>query len=151
MGMRPAGDDCLRRVKHRLIARIGTVALPTDQLQRLGLAKAERRVDLVDAHREIDVAAQRPRGLVADEAAVAADRALAPHDDHAARVGEILLDRIAPLVAATKVGVPPYGKAVSRERVNQWPNARSIFRFVGNEHVAHERGPPRRTDGRDEQ
>ncbi len=106
-------DHRARGIEHIAdTAVVVAVALPADQRQRLGLAEAERRVDLVDPDRQIGAAAQRPRRFVADETAVRAGRALAPHDDDAGGLVEWRGDLVAPLVAAADMRIPPDRQAL---------------------------------------
>ena len=122
--------------------RIGAIAFPAAERQCLHLAEAERKVDLVNQHRDIDVAFLRPRCLVLDKGALGGDRALAPDDNHAFCRVELGFDHMAPLCAAADLRVPPDRIAVGFQRLDKRFHPTPVFRLVRDEHVAHPRGPP---------
>ena len=53
---------------HGVIARIGAVAFPPAEIERLHLAEAERRLDLVNSDRKICLRRAARLGFVAHEA-----------------------------------------------------------------------------------
>ena len=119
MGNGFARDVASNGVHHGLEPPVRAIALPAFQRQRLDLAEAERRLDPVEADRDISIAPLRAPRLVAHEMAVMADRALAPRDDHAFGGLEMLLDILVPIGAAADMGVPPDAEAFGLERLDK--------------------------------
>ena len=99
------------RCQDGVIVRIGTVAVPARQRKSLGLSEAERQVDLVDQHRNIDMTLLSPRRFVLDERPFGSDGPLAPHHDDAAGGVQLILDGLAPGGAAADLLIPPNGKS----------------------------------------
>lgn len=97
----------------RSVARIGGIALPRGQLQGLRLAKAQRRIDLVDRNREVDLATLGAARFVPDEASFRTRRPFAPYDDDAAGSIEMLRDRFTPCFPAAYARIPPDRQALS--------------------------------------
>src|SRR5215213_4123147 len=96
-----------KRGQYDLVARVRAVAFPALKVQRLRLAKPQGWVDLIDPHRHVHAAFERSACLVADELAVGTDRSTAPDHDYRFGRFEMAQDRVAPIVAAADVGVPP--------------------------------------------
>src|SRR5215208_560806 len=106
-----AGNASSNSVDKRLIARVGAVAFPAFERDRLHLAKAERRVDRIETNRQVSAPPLRAGRFIADEIAFAADRAFAPGNDYALRGVEMFLNVLAPMRAASDMGVPPDAEA----------------------------------------
>src|SRR5207248_5170120 len=132
-----AADMPADRRKHRLIMRIGRIAVPAAERGCLAFTEAERWIDGIDQYRDIESPALRPRRLFTHELPVSADRALAPDDDHAPRAVELLLDRVPPRVAGADLLVPPDRQSVRLQRLNQRLHPSPVFRLVGDEDVGH--------------
>jgi hypothetical protein len=131
----PARNVAPYRVGQRLEPRVGPIALPVFKRQRLDLAETERRLNSVEADRDIRIAFLRSPRLVADEMSVMADRSLGPSDDHAFGSLEMLLDILVPVGAATDAGVPPDAEAFCFQCLDERDKARAILRLVRQEHV----------------
>ncbi|MBA3670378.1 MAG: hypothetical protein H0W71_10030 [Sphingomonas sp.] len=67
------GDMASNGIDDRTESRIGAVALPAPQRKCLHLTEAKRRINRVEADRQIDPATLRSSGFVADEITIAAD------------------------------------------------------------------------------
>src|SRR5262245_53534328 len=96
---------------------MGKLALPADQIVGMGLAEAERKIDLVDAGRAEFPAVLRVTRLVHDE--VAFDGPPAPQHDGAAALVDDFADHLPVAVAGQKVEIPPDVEAELLERMRE--------------------------------
>jgi len=125
--------------------RVGAVAVPALERRRLALPEAQWRHHRIDQHRDIDAALLRPRRLLADEPAFGPDRPFAPHDDDGFRFVELPFDGFAPGVADADMLVPPDGKALGLQRLDQRLHAAAILGLIRDKDVRHPEPPPPRS------
>nr|WP_246312550.1 hypothetical protein [Aquabacterium terrae] len=117
-------------------ARVGAVAVPVDEVDRLPAPQPERRQHVVNVRRH---AAVEPLGLVSLLLHPAAfdrvDRRGRPDDDHTARGAEVLLDRVPPLGRAGDLLVPPDAEPFGAQAVSDLGDRFSVAAAVAEEDV----------------
>ena len=107
------------RISDRAELRVVRVAFPAPQRERLHLAKAEWRIDEVEADRQIRSATLGSSCFVADEITAATDGPLGPGDDDAPGRVEMFLQVLAPVRSAADMGVPPDRESLSFQCGNE--------------------------------
>ena len=78
--------------------------------------ETERRLDGIEAHRQIGAPLSRTAGLVPDEIALRPYGSPAPNDKNALCGIKMFLNVLAPMSAPTDVGVPPDRESFCLER-----------------------------------
>jgi hypothetical protein len=94
------------------------------------LSESERRLDLVDRHRQVDATALGPRSFVLHEVTGEPGRRLAPDDDHAARGIEVLANGLPPRGPTPDVQVPPNRQPLRGQGVDEEPDPGAILGLV---------------------
>jgi hypothetical protein len=135
-----AGYAASDRGRDRLEPRVRAIAAPTFQGQCLDFTETKRRLNGIEADRQIDAAPLCLRGLVTDEITVAGNRTLAPGNNHASGGVEVILDVFTPVRARTDVGIPPNRKAVRFEGADQRLQSGLVLSLVLQEHIRAWRG-----------
>ena len=104
-------------------------------------AKAKGRFNILDPDRQIGAAPLGAVGFVPNEASIGSNRPLAPHDDDALGLIELLLDVPPPFRPGCNLRIPPDGETVRFKGLDERRDPRAVLGLIRNEHVAHPKTP----------
>src|SRR6476469_3684877 len=104
-------------------------------------AKPKGRFNIVDPDRQVGAATLGAVGFVPDAASIGPNRPLAPDDDDALGLIELLLHFPPPFRPGSNLRIPPDSETVRFKGLDKRRDPRAVLGLIRNEHVAHPKTP----------